>query len=139
MKLVILILLVQLNTNFYFCFDKLNTKGFPKCKDCKHFILNQKHNEKKDMIELGHCEKFGEYNNETHKNIHCYAEICRKFDYLCGNEGKYFEKAEYSVEDRILHNKLFLLLIFLMGNNYFSFTLFLLIINKIIELYLEEL
>ena len=132
-------MLINLNTNFYFCFDKLNIKNFPKCKDCKYFILNQKHNDKKSMIELGYCEKFGEYNNVTHKKNYCYAEISRNFEYLCGYEGKHFVKSETTVENKILYNKLLFILILLMGNNYFLFTFFLLIINKIFEIYFEEL
>jgi hypothetical protein len=50
---------------------------------------------------LSNCEKFGSKDIITDKISYDYADICRKDETKCGEQGKYFEK-ELNIELKIL-------------------------------------
>jgi hypothetical protein len=67
-----------------------NSKFVPKCSKCKSFVPN-KFNEN-----LGYCKLFTRVNlnDSWEKLIYNYAKHCRDNEFLCGEEGMFFEKID---------------------------------------------
>ena len=76
--------------------------NIPSCRNCVHY--------KPGMYNIdftstyGKCEKFGEKDVITDKITYNYVTTCRRFDSMCGEEGKYFEE-EPNVNAKILIHK----------------------------------
>ena len=58
----------------------------PICKNCIYY------HEHKDFILPSKCKKFGEINIVSGEIEYLFAYTCRKLNYYCGIDGKYYEK-----------------------------------------------
>ena len=77
--------------------------NIPSCKNCIYFEPNSY--DKDFTSGLGKCLKFGEKNIITDVITYKYADLCRKDDTKCGEDGIYFEK-EHNIKLKILNHKL---------------------------------
>jgi len=69
---------------------------------CRNCIYHKPHSFSGDYTSsLSNCEKFGSKDIITDKISYDYADICRKDETKCGEQGKYFEK-EPNIELKIL-------------------------------------
>ena len=85
---------------FLFSISQLSSKNFIKniqiseCKNCIHYLQHDFiYNE---LSLYNKCSKFGEKNIINGKIEYDIARDCRKDEEKCGNEGKYFEKDDFS-------------------------------------------
>ena len=85
---------ILLTSGLSMCSDKnIKNINVPACKNCIYY--------KPQMLDtnftssLNICEKFGTKNIITDKITYEYADLCRREDDKCGEEGKYFNKDPY--------------------------------------------
>jgi hypothetical protein len=68
----------------------ITNSNIPDCKNCIHFLPdNHRYGLHSDYHR---CKKFGEKNIITGKVNYYFADYCRKYESLCGLEGKHFIK-----------------------------------------------
>jgi hypothetical protein len=85
----------------------------PICKNCIHYISS----------EQGKCKLFGEMDLVTGKIKHESAEICRIYDWRCGQDGEHFEfEPDFKIRFLINHENeikiIFSVLMYLIIMNY---------------------
>ena len=86
--------------SFLFSISQTYSKNFIKniqTPECKHCIHYQPHDFTfGELSPYNKCSKFGEKDIINGKIEYYIAKNCRKDEEQCGNEGKYFEKDDFS-------------------------------------------
>lgn len=65
------------------------------CKDCKFLKLSKYSKEYDSIYDNAGCRKFGITHMKPNEPIEVYYELaktCRKLEYLCGKDARYYEK-----------------------------------------------
>jgi len=83
-----------LTSGLSMCSDKIiKNINVPACKNCIYYKPRMLDTDFTSTFNI--CEKFGNKNIITDKITYDYADLCRRQDDKCGQEGKYFEKEPY--------------------------------------------
>lgn len=64
----------------------------PLCKNCKHFKYDMEISDKKNQLQYGRCELFGNLDLVTGNIEFQYAAITRDHENQCGLDGKYYKE-----------------------------------------------
>jgi hypothetical protein len=81
----------------------IKNRNIPACKNCKFFIPNTDFYD--FTSDYSKCNKFGVKNIVCGKIKYENLNLCRNDEFMCGIEGKYFEK-EPNLYSKILLHKL---------------------------------
>jgi hypothetical protein len=73
--------------------------NIPSCKNCIYYKPSNYNND--FTSSLNRCKKFGEKDIVTAEIKYDFADMCRKNEEKCGNQGKYFEE-EKNIDLKIL-------------------------------------
>lgn len=85
---------ILLTSGLSMCSDKIiKNMNIPACKNCIYYKPRMLDREFTSTFNI--CEKFGNKNIITDEITYHYADLCRRQDDKCGEEGKYFKKEPY--------------------------------------------
>ena len=95
---------ILLTSGLSMCSDKIiKNMNIPACKNCIYYKPRMLDTDFTSTFNI--CEKFGTKNIITDKITYGYADLCRRDNDKCGEEGKYFKEEPY-IQSKILKHAL---------------------------------